>query len=55
MDWIERVLPVSPDGGSGATELVYLEVGGFVVVAVLAARLVGRSRRQSRSAGSDER
>jgi hypothetical protein len=39
MDWIERVLHVSPDGGSGATELIYLAVG--VVVAMLIARLVG--------------
>jgi hypothetical protein len=54
MDWIERVLHVSPDGGSGATELIYLAVG-VVVVTMLIARLVGRSRRQSRSAGSDER
>jgi hypothetical protein len=55
MDWIERVLHISPDGGSGATELVYLAVGVCVVVAVVAARLVRRRRRPSRSVGSDER
>ncbi len=41
MDWIERVLHVSPDGGSGATEL--LHAGGvLVVLAAVAARPVHR-------------
>jgi hypothetical protein len=54
MDWVERVLHVSPDGGSGATELVYLAVGVCLVVVVVATRLVRRRRRPSRPVAWDE-
>jgi hypothetical protein len=33
MDFIERLLGISPDGGDGSTELMYLTVLAFVVVA----------------------
>ena len=37
MDFIERWFHVSPDGGSGATEIVYV-VALVVIVALLASR-----------------
>ena len=45
MDFIERWLHVSPDGGSGALEVLYL-----VVIALVVASVVVRHRRR-RSAG----
>lgn len=43
MDWIERLLGLSPDGGSGATELLFATAVVLGLVAV-AARLVSRRR-----------
>ncbi|MER9526086.1 hypothetical protein NKI96_21245 [Mesorhizobium sp. M0292] len=36
MDFIERWFGVSPDGGNGTTEALYIIAGLVVVVAVLA-------------------
>jgi hypothetical protein len=48
MDWIEQLLGVSPDGGSGALELIYLGVVAFAVGVVVRWRVM---RRRSRSSG----
>ena len=45
MDWIEQVLHVSPDGGSGAVEFViYLVLISFVAASVQGARVTRRRR-----------
>jgi MYXO-CTERM domain-containing protein len=46
MDWIERLFHVSPDGGNGATETLY--VGVAIVVLAGLVVLVMRRRRRSR-------
>jgi MYXO-CTERM domain-containing protein len=51
MDWIERLLHVSPDGGSGALELIYLAVAAFGVVTAAVRR---RRRVRSRNAAPPE-
>ena len=54
MDWIEKIFHVSPDGGSGLTEMLIL--GGLVLVVGSASiRLVmsrARRRRRRSSGGS---
>jgi hypothetical protein len=55
MDWIEQLLGVSPDGGSGALEAVYLAVFAFAVALIVRWRLLrGRKRSDGskRSGGS---
>jgi hypothetical protein len=47
MDWIEQLLHVSPDGGSGA--LGYVAVAALGVAGVARCRLLGRRRRPSGS------
>jgi len=47
MDWIEQLLGVSPDGGSGALEAVYLVVLAFGVMAMVRWRRVRRRRNSS--------
>jgi len=48
MDFIERLFGVSPDGGNGATEVLWLV--GFVAAALMAtafgARMLARRRRR---------
>ena len=45
MDLIERLLGVSPDGGDGSTELMYLTVLAIIVVAYAWRRTIrGRDR-----------
>jgi hypothetical protein len=47
MDFIEKLLGVSPDGGNGALELVYVLVIIVVLVATPRSRfLLGRVRRR---------
>jgi hypothetical protein len=48
MDWIEQLLGVSPDGGSGALEFIYLAVAAFAIGVVVRWRV----RRRGRSSGS---
>jgi MYXO-CTERM domain-containing protein len=55
MDWIEQLLGVSPDGGSGALELVYLGVAAFAVGAIVRWRVTRRRSRSSESTPSDGR
>jgi len=45
MDFIERWLGISPDGGDGSTELLYIIA--FVVVCTAAGYLYVRARRNS--------
>lgn len=35
MDFIERLFRISPDGGSGATEMIWLSIALFVVASIL--------------------
>jgi hypothetical protein len=44
MDFIERIFGVSPDGGSGATELLWLL--GFGLAVLIAAAFAVRRRAQ---------
>lgn len=49
MDWIEKVLHVSPDGGNGSLELVIflvLSVVAFLAVTRAVARSQARRRRR---------
>jgi hypothetical protein len=39
MDFIEQWFGVSPDGGSGATELLYIIVVGLVLALILRRRI----------------
>jgi hypothetical protein len=55
MDWIEQLLGVSPDGGSGALELVYYAVFAFAIVAVVRWRMLKRRGRPSESTPPDRR
>lgn len=45
MDWIERLLGLSPDGGSGATEITIIVVLAAAAVAI-AVGVVGRRGRR---------
>ncbi|HSR94224.1 MAG TPA: hypothetical protein VLK56_05110 [Solirubrobacterales bacterium] len=47
MDWIEQLFGVSPDGGSGALELVYYAVFAFAIVVIVRWRVVRRRSRSS--------
>jgi hypothetical protein len=49
MDWIERLLGISPDGGDGLTEMLY-----FVAVGAIVTLILGRSFfvRHARKRGS---
>jgi hypothetical protein len=44
MDWIERTLHVSPDGGNGFTEILILLVLAFGVAAAVMSRMRYRRR-----------
>lgn len=47
MDWIERLLGVSPDGGNGSFEALLASLVGVAIVAIAAAVI---ARRRSRTA-----
>ncbi len=53
VDWIERIFHVSPDGGSGVTELV-VQAGVLAALATVSIRSVLRrlQRRRGNGAGS---
>jgi hypothetical protein len=48
MDWIERIFHVSPDGGDGTLEAVYVAVAALGVVAFTFRRQLGRRVRSRR-------
>jgi hypothetical protein len=45
MDFIERIFGISPDGGDGSTELLYVLAGVAIVGLVLFRRFVFRLKR----------
>ena len=45
MDWIERMLGIRPDGGSGAVEVII-----FCAIVAVALLTLGRHRRSQRRA-----
>jgi hypothetical protein len=47
VDWIERLLHVSPDGGNGMTEVLYLVAAVVIVVVIVMARLARRAHHSS--------
>ncbi len=55
MDWIEQLLGVSPDGGSGALEIVYLAVAAFAVGVGVRWRVLRRRRRSPETTAPDRR
>ena len=48
MDFIERWLGVSPDGGDGSTELLYILVAAMVLALVFGRRYLGKAARRRR-------
>jgi hypothetical protein len=54
MDWIERIFGVSPDGGSGTLEAVYLAVAALGIVAFISRRRIGRWARTRRRRGLND-
>ena len=46
MDFIERIFGVSPDGGNGSTEFMYV-AAQFIAVAIVIASIVLKKRRGS--------
>ena len=52
MDFLERYLHISPDGGSGATEVIYIAVVVLIALALVLRReitgLVRRGRLRER-------
>jgi len=49
MDFIERLFGISPDGGDGSTELMYIAVFVLIVVAATWRRLSRRSLNKTSS------
>ena len=43
MDWIERLLGISPDGGDGTTEMIYV-VAAIAVAALVFGRVLHTRR-----------
>ena len=48
MDWIERLFGISPDGGDGSTEMLYLVAAAAIVALVLGRALFVRHARKGR-------
>ena len=45
MDFIERIFGISPDGGNGSTELMYLSIFVVIVGLILLRRFVFHTKR----------
>jgi hypothetical protein len=48
MDWIERLFGISPDGGDGSTEMLYLVAAAAVVVLIFGRSFFVRHARKRR-------
>jgi hypothetical protein len=48
MDWIERFFGISPDGGDGSTEMLYLVAVVAVVVLIFGRTLFVKATRKRR-------
>jgi len=48
MDWIERLIGISPDGGDGSTEMLYLVAAAAIVVLILGRTVLVRHARKRR-------
>jgi hypothetical protein len=55
MDWIEQLLHVSPDGGSGTLEAVYMAVFAFAIVGAVRWGMLRSRGRASKPGSSDSR
>ena len=49
MDWIERLLGISPDGGDGSTELLFLLAAAVVVTMIFGRSFFVRLARKLRN------
>jgi hypothetical protein len=48
MDWIERLFGISPDGGDGSTEMLYLVAAAAIVGLILGRSFLARRARMRR-------
>jgi hypothetical protein len=48
MDWIERLFGISPDGGDGSTEMLYIAAAVAIVVLIFGRSLFVRLTRRLR-------
>jgi hypothetical protein len=48
MDWIERLFGISPDGGDGSTEMLYLAAMAAIAGLILACSFLARHARKRR-------
>ena len=48
MDWIERLFGISPDGGDGSTEMLYLVAVAAIVGLILGRAVLARHARKRR-------
>ena len=46
MDFVERLFGISPDGGDGSLEVLFLSVTVFVLVGIVFRRILGPIRRR---------
>ena len=51
MDWIETLLEVSPDGGSGTTEMLYAGALASVILVIMGLRRRLSNRRNRKRSG----
>jgi hypothetical protein len=48
MDWIERLFGISPDGGDGSTEMLYLVAAVAIVALIFGRSFLARLARKLR-------
>jgi hypothetical protein len=48
MDWIERLFGISPDGGDGSTEMLYLVAAAAIVALIFGRTFFVRYARKRR-------